>query len=82
LTKIHEEHILTTLSQGLEGEARGEYVLIVEAGEKCAEKPQGSIKEQLIKLISSGTDKKDAVKQVAKANSLTKDEVYKEAIDL
>ena len=82
LTKIHEEHILTTLSQGLEGEGRGEYVLIVEAGEKSVEKPQGSIKEQLIKLISSGTDKKDAVKQVAKANSLTKDEVYKEAIDL
>lgn len=82
LTKIHEEHVFTTLSQGLEGEAKGEYVLIVEAGEKVSEKPEGTVKEQLIALIDSGIDKKTAVKQVAKANSLTKDEVYKQALDI
>lgn len=82
LTKIHEEHILTTLSQGIEGEARGEYVLIVEAGERASEKPEGTIKQQIVALITAGTDKKEAIKQVAKANALTKDEVYKQALDL
>ncbi len=82
LTKIHEEHISTTLSQGLEGEARGEYVLLVEAGEKTQEKPDGTIRQQLIALLESGVDKKTAIKQVAKANSLAKDDVYKEALDL
>ena len=82
LTKIHEQHIVTTLAEGFEGEAKGEYVLIVECGEKIRQKPCGSIKEQLISLIENGMDKKSAVKQVAKANSLTRDEVYKEALDI
>lgn len=82
LTKIHEEHILTTLSEGEQAEPKGEYVLIVECGEKQEKKPEGSIEQQLKDLIDSGTDKKSAVKQVAKANNLTKDEVYKIAINL
>lgn len=82
LTKIHEEHILTTLSQGSQVEPKGEYVLVVECGEKVEEKPEGSIADQLRELINSGIDKKSAIKQVAKTNGLTKDEVYKQAINL
>lgn len=80
LTKIHEEHILTTLSQGLQQEPKGEYVLIVECGEKVEYKPSESIVEQLKTLIEQGVDKKTAIKQVAKTNGLAKDEVYKQAL--
>ena len=82
LTKIHEEHIITKLSQGYEEEAKGEFVLIVECGEIKANKPVGSIEEQLKELLDQGIDKKSAIKQVAKTNSLTKDEVYKVAMNL
>lgn len=82
LTKIHEEHIITTLSQGTQDSPKGEYVLIVECGEDKEEKPTQSIEEQLCNLLEKGVDKKDAVKQVAKSNSLTKDEVYKVALTL
>lgn len=77
LTKVHEEHIATTLSQGISGEIKGEYVLVVEAGEEISQKPTGSIEEQLKELLGAGVDKKTAIKQVAKLNGLTKDEVYK-----
>ena len=83
LTKIHEEHIVTTLANGYEDEAKGEYVLIVECAEPTAQqKPCLSIEEQLKILIDGGLDKKTAIKQVAKSNSLSKDEVYKVAIKL
>ena len=82
LTKIHEEHIVTTMENGFEEDAKGEYVLIVERGEIKTDKPEGSIEEQLKKLLDSGLDKKSAIKQVAKINSLSKDEVYKVAINM
>lgn len=82
ITKIHEQHILTTLKEGEQEEPKGEYVLIVECGEVVEQKPEGSISDQLLELIKNGMDKKTAIKQVAKANNLTKDEVYKIAINL
>ncbi|MDE6614527.1 MAG: 16S rRNA (cytidine(1402)-2'-O)-methyltransferase [Clostridia bacterium] len=82
LTKVHEEHIITTLAQGFEEDAKGEYVLIVECGEVNSSKPSGSIEEQLRELIDGGMDKKSAIKQVAKANNLPKDEVYKVAMGM
>ncbi|MDE6189507.1 MAG: 16S rRNA (cytidine(1402)-2'-O)-methyltransferase [Clostridia bacterium] len=83
LTKVHEEHITTSLSQGFEGEAKGEYVLIVEAGEeKQEEKPLESIEDQLKQLLDSGVEKKEAIKQVAKRNGLAKDDVYKVAVEI
>lgn len=82
ITKIHEEHIVTTLAEGVQETPKGEYVLIVECAEQEESVPQGSIEDQLDELIKSGVDKKAAVKQVAKANGLTKDEVYKIAINM
>ena len=81
ITKIHEEHIVTTLAEGVQESPKGEYVLIVECAEQEETAPQGSIEEQLDELLKSGVDKKTAIKQVAKANGLSKDEVYKIAID-
>ena len=80
ITKIHEEHIVTTLAEGIQESPKGEYVLIVECGQQEESAPQGSIEEQLDELLKSGVDKKSAIKQVAKANGLNKDEVYKIAI--
>ena len=82
ITKIHEEHIITTLADGVQENPKGEYVMIVECGEDIEQSPQGSIEEQLEELLKSGVDKKTAIKQVAKANGLTKDEVYQVAINL
>ncbi|MDE5655167.1 MAG: 16S rRNA (cytidine(1402)-2'-O)-methyltransferase [Clostridia bacterium] len=80
ITKIHEEHIITTLADGVQEAPKGEYVLIVECADDIEQKPQGTIEEQLDELLGSGMDKKTAIKQVAKANGLSKDEVYKVAI--
>lgn len=80
ITKIHEEHIVTTLAEGVQENPKGEYVLVVECAEQIEKSPQGSIEEQLKELINSGMDKKSAIKQIAKVNGLTKDEVYKIAI--
>ena len=80
ITKIHEEHLITTLAKGFQESPKGEYVLIVECAERQESAPQVGIEAQLDELLKSGLDKKDAIKQVAKANGLTKDEVYKIAI--
>mgnify|MGYP006990158955 CR=1 FL=1 len=50
-------------------------MLIIECADKVDIKPQGDISEQLDALLKSGVDKKNAIKQVAKANGLSKDEV-------
>ncbi|MCI8911986.1 MAG: 16S rRNA (cytidine(1402)-2'-O)-methyltransferase [Clostridia bacterium] len=83
LTKIHEEHISTTLSRAELESPKGEYVLIVEcAKEERQPKQSVSIERQLCELLDSGMDKKEAIKQVAKSNNLTKDEVYKVALSM
>jgi len=82
ITKIHEQHISAFLSQGRQENPRGEYVVIVECADKKEVAPIGSLKEQLVRLINGGVDKKSAIKQVAKDNGVAKDEVYKIAIEL
>lgn len=82
ITKIHESIYKTKLSKASFDDPKGEYVLIVEPGEKLIEKNSLSIKEQLIEKIKLGLDKKEAIKQVAKENNLPKDAVYKEALDI
>ena len=60
-------------------EPRGEYVLIVHAGEaqEGAEDPR----ELLKSLLEGGTDKKSAIKQVAARCKLPRDTVYKMALE-
>ncbi|UKI19036.1 MAG: hypothetical protein L6V89_08085 [Oscillospiraceae bacterium] len=38
--------------------------------------PEGSLEEQLERLLAAGMPRKEAVKQVAKANGVSKNEVY------
>ena len=83
ITKLHEEAIPFTLKDGLQGEKRGEYVIIVE-GAKEGENPLNSLpeKEHILHYMQGGMDKKDAVKQAAKDRGVSKSELYKFSIDL
>ncbi|MDE7264867.1 MAG: 16S rRNA (cytidine(1402)-2'-O)-methyltransferase [Clostridia bacterium] len=83
ITKLHEEAITFNLSQGLSGEKRGEFVLVVE-GAKQGDNPLCSLseKEHIARYMSEGMDKKEAVKQAAKDRGISKSEMYKFSIDL
>lgn len=76
LTKVYESVTQVVLPHSIE-EPKGEYVLLIGADETPQPKPQGTLKEQVERLIAGGTNKKDAIKQVAKLNGVPKDEVYK-----
>ncbi|MDE5943245.1 MAG: 16S rRNA (cytidine(1402)-2'-O)-methyltransferase [Clostridia bacterium] len=83
ITKLHEEAITFNLSQGLSGEKRGEFVLVVE-GAKQGDNPLCALseKEHIARYMSEGMDKKEAVKQAAKDRGISKSEMYKFSIDL
>lgn len=83
ITKLHEEAVSFNLSQGLSGEKRGEYVVLVEGAEKT-ENPLNALseKEHILHYIAGGMDKKDAVKQAAKDRGVSKSEMYKFSLDI
>ena len=83
ITKIHEESVGFRLSEGLRGEKRGEYVLIVEgAGEK--ENPLNALppREHVLYYMERGMEKKEALKRAAKDRGVSKSELYSFALDL
>ncbi len=83
ITKIHEEAVNFTLSQGLDGEKRGEYVLLVE-GAKEGASPLNALseKEHIRHYMAAGLDKKEALKRAAKDRGVSKSELYPFSIDL
>lgn len=83
ITKMHEETEWFSLAEGLPGEKRGEYVLIVEgAGER--ENPLNALseKEHIRHYMSAGLEKKEALKRAAKDRGVSKSELYPFALDL
>lgn len=83
ITKLHEESVNFLLSEGLPGEKRGEYVLVVEgAGER--ENPLNvlSEKEHILYYMREGLDKKEALKRAAKDRGVSKSELYPFSLDL
>lgn len=83
ITKLHEESQAFSLKDGLPGEKRGEYVLIVEgAGEK--ENPLNSLSEveHIRYYMNQGMDKKEAVKMAAKDRGVSKSALYPYSISL
>lgn len=82
ITKLHEEVIRFNLSDGLSGEKRGEYVLLVEGAKPQNEFNELSVEEHLRRYVAAGTDKKDAIKKVAKDRGVPKSEIYKIALDI
>ena len=83
ITKLHEESQPFTLKEGLEGQKRGEYVLIVGGAEE-KESPLNALseKEHIQHYMAAGLDKKEALKKAAKDRGVSKSELYPFAIDL
>ena len=83
ITKIHEEVRRFSLGEGLSGEKRGEYVLLVEGAAK-KENPLNAlgVREHIKAYMERGMDKKEAIKAVARDRGLSKNEVYQEALEL
>ena len=80
---MHEQASPFRLSEGLAGEKRGEYVLVVE-GAKEGESPLNALSEQehIRHYMAAGLDKKEALKRAAKDRGVTKSALYPFAIDL
>jgi len=83
MTKKFEEVLRMTLSEACEyyenNEPKGEYVLIVEGGEKKeteAEFSSMSVMEHVQYYIDNGMDKKEAIKKCAQERNVPKREVY------
>ncbi len=83
ITKIHEESVSFMLSEGLEGEKRGEYVLLVE-GAKEGETPLNALSEteHIRHYMAAGLPKKEALKKAAKDRGVSKSELYPFAVEL
>ncbi|MBO5412314.1 MAG: 16S rRNA (cytidine(1402)-2'-O)-methyltransferase [Clostridia bacterium] len=83
ITKLHEETRNFRLSEGLDGEKRGEYVLVV-AGAEEKENPLNGLSEQehIRYYMSTGLEKKEALKRAAKDRGVSKSELYPFSVDL
>ena len=83
ITKIHEEAVSFRLAEGLAGEKRGEYVLVVEGAQEteCALNALSEI-EHIKHYMAAGLEKKEALKRAAKDRGVSKSELYPFAIDL
>ena len=82
ITKMFERVTETTLGAFDVGEAKGEYVLIVEGAPKEKDFSGLSISEHVKNLMDGGLSKKDAIKKVAADRNLPKNDVYQQALDL
>ena len=83
ITKLHEEAVSFTLAEGLKGDKRGEYVIVVE-GAAERENPLNALseREHIQHYMAQGLDKKEALKQAAKDRGVTKSSLYKFTLDL
>jgi 16S rRNA (cytidine1402-2'-O)-methyltransferase len=83
ITKLHEETRSFTLKEGLAGEKRGEYVLVVGGAEE-KESPLNALSEveHIRHYMAAGLDKKEALKRAAKDRGVSKSELYPFSIDL
>lgn len=93
LTKIHEEIIRGNISEVIadikDRNIKGEFVIVIEGktqeqiDEENKEKwADIDVKQHLINLIEGGLTKKEAIKAVSKERGLSKNEVYKVAINI
>lgn len=83
ITKIYESTVSGILGQIDIDNPKGEYVIIVEAAEKNQiEISDEDIRQELQRLISAGTNKKEAVSLVCEKFGLNKNRVYPFSIGL
>ncbi len=83
ITKIYESAEPFRLATGLDGEKRGEYVLVV-AGAEETENPLLALspREHVSHYLAEGMDKKEAVKRTARDRGVSKNEIYQDTLDL
>lgn len=83
ITKIHEESVAFELKDGLPGEKRGEFVVVVE-GATQKENPLCALSERqhIEHYMREGLDKKEAVKKAAKDRGVSKSLLYPFSVDL
>ena len=81
ITKLHESVQRFNLKDGYSFEPKGEYVLLVEKGERVDQNANLTDKELIEKYIADGLDKKEALKKVAKERGVPKSELYKYTIN-
>lgn len=81
ITKIHENAQAFNLKDGLCGEPKGEYVLLVEGGKTTNDNLLLTEEEHIKKYLDMGIDKKEALKMVAKERGVSKSSLYKHTID-
>ena len=81
ITKLHEKVERFNLKDGYPSEPKGEYVLLIEKGEKIDQNANLTDKELIEKYILSGLDKKEALKKVAKERGVSKSELYKYTVN-
>lgn len=83
LTKIHEEFVRGSIEEVTnyfnENAPRGEFVILVSPNiEKEETLSWNELIKLVDKLVAEGTSKKDAIKQVAKENKVSKNELYEQ----
>ena len=78
ITKIHESAEHFSLAEELDGEKRGEYVLLVRGAQK-RENPLNSLSEteHIRHYVEQGMTEKEALKAAAKDRGVPKSELYK-----
>lgn len=83
ITKLHEEAVSFNLKDGLAGEKRGEYVIVVE-GAPARKNPLNALseREHILYYIERGMDKKEALKAAARDRGISKSELYKFGLEL
>ena len=78
ITKVHEEVQPFRLAEGLAGEKRGEYVLVVGGAEEGGNPLNAlSVPEHIAHYTAQGMSEKDALKAAAKDRGVSKSELYK-----
>lgn len=80
ITKLHERAERFNLSQGLNSEPKGEYVLLVEGATLKNQNLELTEEEHINMYLEQGLDKKDAIKLVAKERGVSKSTLYKYTI--
>lgn len=81
ITKLYERAERFNLKDGLPSEPKGEYVLLVEKGEKENVLLNLSEEDHIKHYLEQGMNKKDALKRVAKERGVSKSSLYKYTIE-
>lgn len=83
LTKIHESFFRGTVKevQNMVPDPKGEYVIFIEGTTKKQEDwSKLSVEEQYVFYQRKGLEKKEIIKQIAKNNNVSKNEIYQQFI--